>query len=198
MKYFIVGLHSSGKQQVLNILSQMDIKCGKLFSNIPQDMVNVYNGHNFERFESKDIYDIFENDAYIFIQESYQEDLDFSIDKYYEGLSKYEFDNNDVFALSPDQLLTITPHAIKEDICYIWLDNTEVNRYSRYTEENRQYSFNEREIYEKRDISTFIKTIYNGNPIIYFTNEDPSRIATILYTVIKYPELLDIYVKNFN
>jgi hypothetical protein len=78
------------------------------------------------------------------------------------------------------------------------LDNTEVNRYSRYSEENRQYSFNEREIYEKQDISAFIKAIYNGDKLIYFTNEDPSRIATILYTIIKYPELLDLYVKNFN
>jgi hypothetical protein len=198
MKYFIVGLHSSGKQQILDILSQMDIKCGKLFSNIPPDMVNIYNGHNYERFESMDCYDIFENNAYIFIHELHQEDLNFSIDRYYEGLSKYEFDNNEVFALSPDQLLSITPHAIKEDICYIWLDNTEVNRYSRYSEENRQYSFNEREIYEKQDISAFIKAIYNGDKLIYFTNEDPSRIATILYTIIKYPELLDLYVKNFN
>ena len=36
MKYFIVGLHSSGKQEVLDTLEKMDVKCGKLFTNLDE------------------------------------------------------------------------------------------------------------------------------------------------------------------
>ena len=31
-----------------------------------------------------------------------------------------------------------------------------------------------------------------------FTAEDPARVAAIIYSVIKYPELLPIYTEAFN
>ena len=34
MKYFIVGMHGSGKQELFDILSKQNITCGKLFSNV--------------------------------------------------------------------------------------------------------------------------------------------------------------------
>ena len=134
MKFLIVGLHSSGKQEVLDTLTEMGIKCGRLFSNLDNPSPDIYNSFNYDIFTTKEVNEIFENNAYIFINE-----LDRSSNvnsyKYFEGLTKYEFDNNDVFALSPDQLLHISPNAIKDDICFVWMDNDKEDRILKYRRE---------------------------------------------------------------
>ena len=197
MKYFIVGLHSSGKQEVINVLEGMGVKCGKIFSNLPNSSADIYQSTNYEYYDNHDINNIFENEAYIFLQEV--PNLP-STEKYYEGLSKYTFDSNDVFILSPDQILAIPPTAINEDVCLIWLDNNKMNRASRYHNEHRCYNFVERDNYERRDVASFVKTLYsfNNSPVLYFANEEPNRIATIINTLIKHPDMFDLYVANFN
>lgn len=198
MKYFIVGLHGSGKHEVLNILESEGIKCGKIFSNLPKPSPLVYNSFNFEKYENQDINDIFENNAYFFIKELPLEGV-INIQDYFEGLSMYSFENNDVFVMSPDQVLAIPPINIREDICWVWMDNNNSNRKNRYFSERRGYSFIERDKIESSDIQSFIKLIYNkdNNHIIYFNNEEPCRVATIIYSLIKHPELLKLYEKNF-
>jgi hypothetical protein len=200
MKYFIVGLHSSGKQEVLDTLEKMDIKCGKLFANLDEPHEEIYNSFNYIKYNDEDINSVFENNAYIFIQELPFTTLNFKPAVYYEGLSKYEFDNNDVFILSPDQLISITPNTIKDDVCFIWLDNTKDNRSSRYYNEKRSYNYNERDAYEKRDLNIYVKMLYSfdNSRLIYFNNEVPNRIATITYAMIKHPDLIDTFVKNFD
>ena len=198
MKFFIVGLHCSGKQEVLDILEKNGVRCGKQFSNIEEPSPNIYNSYNYELYSMCDINDIFENNAYIFINEL--ENKYINSYKYFEGLTRYEFDNNDVFTISPDQLLHISQSVIKEDICFIWMDNNTTDRMNRYKREKREYGFIQKDNIEKRDIDSFSKTIYNFNnsKVIYFTNEEPCRVATIVYTLIKHPDLVDIFVENFN
>ena len=199
MKFLIVGLHSSGKQEVLDTLTEMGVKCGRLFSNLDNPSPEIYNSFNYDIFTTKEVNEIFENNAYIFINE-----LDRSSNvnsyKYFEGLTKYEFDNNDVFALSPDQLLHISPNAIKDDICFVWMDNDKEDRILKYRREKRTYNFSNREEIEKNDLDFFVKTLYNYNnsSLIYFVKEDPCRVATIIYSIIKHPDLMDVFVKNFN
>lgn len=199
MKFFIVGLHCCGKQEVMDILEKNGIRCGKQFSNIEEPSPSIYNSYNYELYSMKDINEIFENNAYIFINE-----LDglFNINsyKYFEGLTKYEFDNNDVFIISPDQLLHISQSSIKDDVCFVWMDNNTNNRLNRYKREKREYGFITKDSIEKKDIESFSKTIYNFNnsKVIYFTNEEPCRVATIIYSLIKHPDLIDIFVDNFN
>ena len=199
MKYFIIGLHSSGKQEVLDILNKSGIKCGKLFSDIDKPTEEIYNSYNYELYTNKDVTDVFENNAYIFIQELINT-VNTNSYKYFEGLSKYTFDKNDVFALSPDQFLAIPPNIINEDICFIWMDGTLNRRRNRFFNEKRAYNFLDREVVEKADISSFVKNLYNFNnsPVLYFTDEEPCRVATILYSLIQHPELLPLYIKNFN
>ena len=94
MKYFITGLHSSGKQQVLDILSSQNIRCGKLFSNIESPSTDIYNSFNYELFTNIDINDIFEiNDFESFAKrcklakdylDKYIEDLCNDRDYYFE------------------------------------------------------------------------------------------------------------------
>lgn len=199
MKYFIVGLHSSGKQEVVDQLKKLGIKCGKIFSNIEEPSEEIYNSINYELYTDEDVNNVFENNAYVFIQELAGSKMNFKTSKYYEGLSKYTLDQNDVFILSPDQLLAITPNSLGKDICFVWLDSTKTKRISRYHNERRVYNYQDREAHERRDLSTFVKTLYSYNaPILYFIDEEPQRVASIVYTTITHPDTFDIFIKNFN
>lgn len=199
MKYFIVGLHSAGKQEIVNCLEKMGIKCGKIFSNIKTPSEEIYNSYNYELYSDEDINEIFENNAYVFIQEVPKMNMNFDTNKYYEGLSAYSLDQNDVFILSPDQLLAITPNTLPKDICFVWIDSTKTRRISRYHSEHRTYNYYDRDAHERRDLSAFVKTLYSYNaPILYFIDEEAPRVASIIYTVITHPDTFDIFVKNFN
>jgi hypothetical protein len=162
---------------------------------------SVYNGSNYEQYTNKDINEIFENNAYVFMQEfPFGDELNMSACKYYEGLSLYEFENNDVFVMSPDQLFSISPTAIKDDITFVWLDNPKKERLNRYYSEKRSYSFANREDIELKDSSSFVKFLYgfDRSNVLYFTSEDPTRVAAIIYSLITYPDLLPIYIDAFN
>lgn len=200
MKYFIVGLHSTGKQEVVDHLEKMGVKCGRIFSNIEEPSEELYNSRSYELYSNEDINDIFENNAYIFIQELPQTTMSFKTGKYYEGLSKYSLDQNEVFILSPDQLLAISPNTLSnEEICFVWLDSTKTRRAARYHSEHRMYNYQNRENHERKDLGAFVKTLYSYNaPIIYFIDEEPLRVATIIYNTIIHPDTFNLFVKNFN
>lgn len=194
MKFFIIGLHGSNKHEVATELEKMGMKYGKTFSS--QINPNIYG--DFEQYNGKDINEVFENNAYIYMHEIiYKNSM--NTYKYFEGLSQYTYDNNDVFILSPDQLLSIPSTFIPEDVVFVWLDNTKSRRYNTYMDENRNYDFLSREQLEKRDIKEFVKSIYDlaGGKLLYFTNEVPQRISTIIYSIHKHPDLLNIYLENF-
>lgn len=202
MKFFIVGSHASGKQEILGELEELGVKCGRIFSDLETPTEELYNSFNYESYTTADINSVFENNAYIFIQEVPAESLSLNSYRNYEGLSMFSFDQNDVFALSPDQFVNVIQKYINDEVCIVWLDNTKGNRINRYKTEKRAYNFTFRDNVEKRDMDMFVKSIYNFNnghsKLLYFTNEEPSRVATIIYTLIKYPELIEIYCKNFN
>ena len=192
MKFFIVGLHSSGKSDIVDILERKGISCGHIFSDITTPKDNIYNSYNYELYTTKDVNEVFENDAYLFIKECKNGDQ-----KFYEGLSRYAFENNDVFVLSPDQLLATSFNNIDEDICFVWVDNTRSNRYNKYFDDRKSYNFKQREELETEDLSTFVKLIYTKR-MLYFSNEEPSRIASIIYTMVKFPETQEIFFENYN
>lgn len=196
MKYFIIGLHAAGKQEVVDHLEKLGVKCGRIFSNIEEPSEEVYNSRNYELYSNEDINDIFENDAYVFIQELPHSN---KIGNYYEGLSKYSLDQNDVFVLSPDQLLALPQNSLGQDICFIWMDSTKTRRMSRFRAESRCYNYQNREMHERKDLSSFVKTLYSYNaPIMYFMDEEPLRVATIIYTTITHPDTFKLFAKNFN
>ena len=200
MKFFVTGLHSSGKQEVINILENMNVKCGKLFTNLDNLEENVYNKYNYQLYSNDDINTLFENEAYVFIHEFPSVPMRPNDGYFYEGLSKYTLDQNDVFILSPDQLLSVVQNSIKDDICFIWLDNTKENRETRYYHEKRLYNYHIREEIEKHDLNTYVKMLYSfpNSRIIYFNDEVPARVATIIATMIKHPDTVNDFVKNFD
>lgn len=200
MKFFIVGLHSSGKQEIVDILEKQGVSVGRLFSNIEIASPQIYNSYNYELMSTTDINEMFENKAYLFLQELESESAS-KLYKHYEGLSLWTYDNNQVFALSPDQFIAITPKSYRnEELVIIWVDNDKHNRNSRYLVEKRSYNFYEREEIETRDIAVFGKSIYSlpNSHVIYFANEEPGRIAVSLLTLIEHPEYLPLYEKYFD
>ena len=202
MKYIIIGMHSSGKQEVADILENNGVRCGKLFTNLDNlTTSSIYNSSNYEQYTSKDINDIFENNAYIFMQEfPFTDNLVVTANKYYEGLSLYEFENNDVFVMSPDQLFTVSPTSIKDDVTFIWMDCSKKERLGRYHNERRTYNFYRREDIELKDSNSFVKFLYgfDRSNVLYFTSEEPNRVAAIIYSAIKHPDLLPIYTEAIN
>lgn len=196
MKFIIVGQHCSGKQEVLDLLEQWGVNCGHLFSDLDEASSEIYNSHNYELYSPQEIHTIFENNAYIFIHEI-QCRACTNAYKHYEGLSFYDYDNNDVFVLSPDQIVEIPTNVNLGDVCFVWLDNTEHNREVRYRDEQRVYNFREREEVEKQDLEYFVKYICE-KPVIYFTNEDPIRVATIINACLKHPDIVQDFIENFS
>lgn len=200
MKFFIVGLHASGKQEILDILEKQGINVGRLFSNIETASPAIYNSYNYELMTTADINEMFENKQYLFIQELESSATTKSY-KYYEGLSFYSYDNNQVFSLSPDQFIAIPQKSYRdEEIVIIWVDCDKHNRSNRHIMERRSYSFKEREEIETRDIAVFGKSIYSlpNSHVIYFANEEPGRIACSVLTLIQHPEYLPLYEKYFD
>lgn len=195
MKYIIVGLHCTGKMKIAKILRDNDISVGSLMTNA--DISSELSQHNlYKQYPIDDMNLTFENNAYIFFK-----DLNDNMMNEYECLSSFEFDNNDVFILSPHHLNAIPKTKISKDkICFIWLDNNTSNREMTHIDENRKYSFHERERFESKDIHDFVEKIYTipNSEMIYFWNEEPARVATIIELMIRHPECRDKIIQNFN
>lgn len=187
-KFIIIGFNGSGKMAVANALQEMDIKVGKTFRS--SDTVGNQYSLSSIVYDVKEINNLFESQAYLFIKESTNK-----ANRYYEGISFYEYQNNDVFVMTPDQFNTVA--RFDDNVVFVWLDNNSIQRRSRHRMEKRKYDFTRQERIEQEYIQDFTDRI-SDNAILYFNNEDPDRVATIIYSVIKHPDLLDAYLKAFN
>ena len=188
------------EQEILDILEKQGVNVGRLFSNIENASSQIYNSYNYELMTTSDINEMFENKAYLFLQELESSATTKSY-KYYEGLSSWTYDNNQVFALSPDQFIAIPQKSYRnEEIVIVWVDNDKHSRKNRYLTEKRSYSFNEREEIENKDIQVFGRSVYSlpNSHIIYFANEEPGRIACSVLTLVEHPEYIKLFEKYFD
>lgn len=191
MKYIITGLHSSGKAEVAETLEKNGIRVGKIFTNLE---TRNYHQKLYEIFPTEEMNRIFENDAYIYFSE-----INNSVSNDYECLTTSEFDSCDVFVMTPNQINNMPMKRLPDSVCFVWMDCNTMNRESRYKNEKRQYNFRTRENIERIDLSDFTDKLYNfpDSRIIYFQNEDPQRVASIVEVMVKYPETRDIIIKSF-
>lgn len=187
-KFIIVGFNGSGKLAVANTLRDMGIKVGQTFRSC--DTVGNQYSLSTTVYDVKEINNLFENQSYLFIKESTNK-----ANRYYEGISFYEYQNNDVFIMTPDQFNMVA--RFDSNVIFVWLDNNTVQRRSRHRTEKRKYDFVRQERIEQEYIHDFMDRI-GDNAILYFNNEDPDRVAAIIYSVIKHPDLLETYLKAFN
>lgn len=189
MKYIIVGMHSSGKQALARGLETLGVKVGKIFRSTEILRSSVYSLSEVV-YTHEDINSIFENQGYIFLKQHIC-----GTTSYFEGLSTFEYDNNDVFIMSPDQFNNVPEFG--GDVCFVWLDSNKNARRQRYYGEKRKYSFTEQEERETEHINDFTDRIYQ-NDVLYFNNEDVNRVCAIIYTLVNHPELYDVYKERFN
>lgn len=198
MKFFIVGAQGTGKRELLDILQQdhPEIRIAKLFSNVNPEQKGLYrNINDYMPYNEADIRLMFENNAYLFMKEI--DEISYDI---YEGVSLFEFNNSDIVMLTPDEMVRIPNQSINEEICFIWLDNNTKNRFNRYKSDKPNYSFQQREATEKLCMNDFVTNIYSfpNSKLIYFYNEEPSRVSAILYALYKDNSLVDEFSKKFN
>lgn len=199
MKIFIVGKHASGKHAVLDACQELGMKVGHECSNIEDCLPNIYMDPNYEHYPHDDISTIFENGAYVCLT-GFEESGILDGYMYYHGISYYTYDNSDVMVLTPQQLSNINKKIINDHILFVWMDNTRNNRIHRHVDDGRTYSFKELEEIEQRYDGDFVKNLYSfpNSSIIYFTDEVPERVATIISAIIKHPDLKESFVENFN
>lgn len=187
MKFFIVGLHASGKQEIMDSLRDAGLPTGRLFTN------GDLSDGRYEFLSDQDVRTIFENNSYIFIKETGNHN------NVFEGMSFHEFDSKKVFALTPDQFLAIPHKALNDEICIIWLDGTTAQRRSRYLEERRNYTWSEEEERETLCLTDFVQSVYSfpHSRVMYFFNEVPARVAAIIEAMIRHEDLIDTFTNNY-
>ena len=197
MKIFVVGKQCSGKTEILNECEELGLRVGREFCNIKSSALHI--DPKYERYTVDDISKIFENNAYICISGINESGV---LDGYmgYRGISLYTFDNSDIMALHPNQVCELNKQAITDDVLFIWMDDNRDRRIHRYAENKYVYNFIEVEENESQFDADFVKVIYNlpHSKLIYFNNEDPSRVAAIIYAIRNHPDLIDIFVNRFN
>lgn len=193
MKVIITGLHSSGKNELWTKLKEEGYNCGQLFSNMEN---NTYNSNNYMFYDDNTIHEIFENRAYTYIKQVYTKD---TLTTFYEGLSKYDFDNNDIFVFPMNMIAEMNIIDPANELLIIWIDDIASRRFERYKQERRKYNFDDLEAAEYKYANDFSDRIYGlkNTHILYFTNEELDRIKTIVKTYINYPEMREEIIKNF-
>lgn len=198
MKVFIVGKHASGKHEALQVCEEQGIVVGREFSNIETLDPRIYMDPHYNQYTVEDISNIFEMKSYVCMHGVEESGV---IDSYMiqRGISFYTYDQSDVMVLTPQQLENINKPILKDNILFVWMDSNQAARIRRHAEENRKYSFNEQEEIENRYSVDFVKTLYNfpNAQVLYFNNEDPARVGTVISAIIKHPDLLDSFVNNY-
>lgn len=189
MKIFIIGMNSVGKQAVLNDLEQLGIPHGKKFTSL-ETIEQEHYLQDYLYYDNNEVSRMFENKAYFFLRENNNYSIPF-----YEGISLYEYENNEVFSLSPDQFLDVPKFDSKS--VFIWMDANVKNRHSRFIQERRKYNFNEVSVFENAYPAEFIEKFYSYNRVLYFNNEDPLRVSALIASLIKHNDLINIYENRF-
>ena len=148
----------------------------------------MYKSYNIDIIKS-----IFENGAYVFINDVFERI------EVQEGLEFDEFDNSDVFVLSIDQFISINTKYISKNDLIVWLDGTRKWRMSNC---DSDYNKSAREALETSCYSAFGNMINNFKTshknVIYFYEETPERVKTIIKVIANNPKLKEEFVKNFN
>lgn len=192
MKFILIGHHASGKYEVLSHLEEMGIKVAHEFATAtPKE--SVYHDPNYIQYSIKDADSIFEVGAYL-----YMGGPDIKSTNLLQGLSQYEYEEHDVCVIPLDYLSCLNEKLInKEDVVVVWLDNTLNDRITRHAQNDYKYNFQQREQIESI-CAKYMFEFANRYKQIYFLNEDPIRVATILKVLVEHPEYVEMFAKNYN
>lgn len=192
MKVWIVGAQGTCKREIADLLTEEKFKVGHLFTNIAQD-VPIYHKELYKYYNSEDIKGIFENNAYVFIN-----NMSEGQDNIYDGLDFSEYDSNNVFVLGVDQFLSVNTKYISKEDLIVWVDGDQIWRSNNISEE---YDAATRERIERSQYVGFynlINTLKTSlKNVLYFLNEDPARVKTIIKIIVNNPKLKQEIARNF-
>lgn len=189
MKIFLIGFNASGKREVCDKLTSLGVRVGKNFRSIEDVPDNIYTNSRVV-YSGEDIESIFENNAFVFFTNNTT-----NTESFFEGLSFFEYENNDVFEMTPDQFSKVP--KFDDDVLFVWMDSNVSQRRNRHILEKRKYNFYNQEELENLDTQDFTTRI-NDYDYLYFVNEEPCRVSAIIYSLVKHPELIDLYKESFN
>ena len=202
MKIWLVGPQGTCKRDIYRLLAKNGFRCGKLFTNATLDDVK-YNKYLYKYFPTETINDMFENGSNLFVC-SCGEDQE----NIYTGLDFCEYDDNDVFVLTPEQFVGISRQQYLKDGLVVWLDGGWVWRknnisYDEYrTPDDPTYNYNDVERIE----SSFARHFYRAmtelaataKNVLYFHEENPTRVKTIIKTIALNPKLKSEFIREFD
>ena len=192
MRYIIIGNHASGKHKILDALEELGVEVGREFTTSPTKIFDLDpKAHQITQLE---VEELFKNQDYITIC-----NIVTPSNEFYRGITKTEYDTKKVFVMTPEMLNNVYASRLKGDVCFIWIDDPKPTRYLRFINERRTYPFEEVESKEKFHVNNLQKLITKlaGDEWLYFSNDEEKRILAVIYSLVKYPDLIDIYTKNF-
>lgn len=192
MKIWIVGPQGTCKCEIARLLADDKFGVAKLFTGLSDDEI-TYHKNMYKSYSNEIVKSIFENNAYIFMNDVFEKV------EIHEGLEFDEFDNNEVFVLTLDQFLSVNTKYISKNDLIIWLDGRQDWRFMNCDENYDKLS---RERLESACYSSFgsmINTLKTSHKnVIYFYEELPERVKTIIKVIYNNPKLKDEFVKYFN
>ena len=187
MKVIIVGLHDSGKKDIRKTLTEYGFKACPKFSGDPEAYDKYY--------DNKTIKEIFDNNAYLYI------DTLAGAPDIFIGALTSDWDNCEFITMSPRELMNITPLTQQQmgEVTIIWMDSNRSTRFAYWNAEDGESDFNLLEEFERQGMQNFTEFIYNfpNSHILYFNNEEPSRVAAIAAAILKYNNLIPIFENSF-
>lgn len=193
LKIIITGVHCTGKYELaksIQSFNNKEFKIGRLFSDRPMCEQSLsYNYELLDYLSTEDIKLSFENNALLFLSNYHN--------SYYEGLTKQEFDKNNIFVLSPEQVINIPSILFNQyRILIIWLDAKYSARRQRYINEKRNYDFLTQENFDYEDSLPMIEFI-REHESLYFLDEISERIVPIIYLLWKEPQWINTFVNSY-
>ena len=195
MKIFVIGKHSIGKYTTSKLLEEKGVKVARVFSNRPPKLIDTYTylDKDYRYLETQDIHNLFETKSCLFLGSDPH-------GEFYVGLDFMELDKNEVFFLSPNQFLELDEKMIREEVLVIWVDATYEYRLRRYFNNQLEYNFEQVEAFEEIYDGQFMESYYNKLKStshfmddLYFINEEPNRLAAVIYSILKDPNIMDLY-----
>jgi len=200
MKIWIVGAQGTEKLKIAKLLEkEKEFKIGRLFTSLDESYKNtLYHADIYNFYSKDDVQSIFENDAYVFLNNMQGVQSDAA----YDGLDLNEYDGNNVFVMSIGQFISINTKFISKDDLIVWCDGGRNWRMNNLAEDSNIREVKKYEQEEKSLRSTFFTSMIGFQSslknVIYFLEEDPARVKTIIKTIYNNPKLKAEFVKNFS
>lgn len=188
-KIIIVGQQCTNKRKIAEMLESADVYVGRTFISA-EDCGEFYTCHAMQ-YDTDTIKKIFELNAYRYYAENTA-----TKEYFIEGLDSSEYEKASVLVLTPKQFCQMG--GCDNDDVVVWLDDTLSVRRNRHFESNCQYDFYEEEKYERDGVEEFVDMSGDIENLLYFSNDDYMRVFAVIYTLIKHPDLTDLYKICYN